>query len=76
VRHNIPEIPALEAEIIRRPDGIYSGMASTRVRATAVLRFQEATRFLGRPSLIRERLEGSLNQFRFTRFAKDEVTLC
>jgi len=38
-------------------------MASTLVPATAVLRFEEATLFSKRTSLIRERLEGFLNQF-------------
>jgi hypothetical protein len=41
----------------------YSGMASTLVPATAVLRFEETTLFFKRPSLTRERLEGFLNQF-------------
>jgi len=54
----------------------YSGMASTLVPATAVLRFEEATLFSKRPSLIRERLEGFLVNSRFTQLSKEEARLC
>jgi len=76
VRQNIPQIRAQEAGIIRLPDGIYLEMASTRVPATAVLRFEETTLFFKRPSLTRERLEGFLNQLRFTQLSRQEVRLC
>jgi len=51
-------------------------MASTLVPATAVLRFEEATLFSKRPSLIRERLEGFLVNLRFTQLSKEEARLC
>ena len=54
----------------------YSEMASTLVPTTAVLPFEDATLSSKRPSLIRERLEGSLVNLRFTELSKEEARLC